>query len=599
MSHMEQRWRVFGRRLLGRFLAHFLSFIAVWALVILAQRLGTSVSTLEAAGMAAKFSMFWSDLSLGFAPGAATLLCVAIAWSFLGIAVSTRVSVLLACISIFVAASYARFPLPDQASGWLMWAGSMTPRGMQLFLIVSLGLASSLLLVRYMTRRYEALSSDDRLALTPEDEDFAYRDLVQSMLKFLCVLVSLAVLWRIADIRPVPAVAAADPRELRPSVILLSTDSSHHVEQLNKRMGSPHFSSWVVFGSPELNAKFDEILQCRYPIRLMGRAPVGARNPQREINDFLVPAALSSSGYSVNLLHAVSAGEASDTLKMFSRAYAHVRFFRRFGLLRPSRVFHTPDVQLAQMREAFTAAVGRGEPVFITSSMTTSAQVGSTGKESAEFETFIDVLKQQQWGNNLMIVVLELPPRQNQKAQLDLSLQSTTARVFFWMPQRLSEANLAPAAAKLIRGIDLGATLTARLRLSGVMPFCDGGALFDLSERPSLFPRDLVYQEYDLGNARPIFRQRGWLSSDGYRLEVLESNEGAEVRTYKFSMQEFFARTNWQAVRETTLKDEIVSQELNRQMDDFLRSTGVEILSLGEGRSAYSEPFRRIRLLER
>jgi hypothetical protein len=63
-------------------------------------------------------------------------------------------------------------------------------------------------------------------------------------------------------------------------------------------------------------------------------------------------------------------------------------------------------------------------------------------------------------------------------------------------------------------------------------------------------------------------------------------------------MQEFVARNTWQTVKETPLNDEIVSQELNRQMDDFLRSTGVEILNLGEGRFAYSEPFRRIRLLE-
>jgi hypothetical protein len=598
MSHMEQRWRVFGRRLLGRFMAHFLAFVLVWSVVILAHRLGTTVQELEEGGIAALMSSYWKDLRLGFAPGAATLICLSVAWSFLGIGVSARSSVLVASLSTFVAASLSRFPISEQASQWLLWGGNMTPRGMQLALVIGLGLASAILLVRHMTQRYEALSSDDRLALTPEDEDFAYRDLVQSMIKFLCVLLSAAALWRVADIRPVPAVAAADPRELRPSVILMATDSARHIEQISKQMGAPYFSSWVVFGSPELNAKFDEILQCRYPIRLMRQAPASVRNLQPEVNDFLVPAALSSSGYSVNLLNAVSSGEASASLKMFSRAYAHVRFFRRFGLLRPSRVFHTPDVQLAQMREAFSSAVGRGEPVFITSSLVSPNRSLETGKESAEFETFLEVLKQQQWGNNLMFVVLELSPQEHKKMEMDLSLQSTAARVFFWMPPRLSEATLAPAPAKLIRGIDLGATLSARLRLSGVMPLCDGGAMFDLSERPSLFPRDLVYQEFDLGSTKPVFRQRGWLSSDGYRLEVLESNDGATVRTYKFAMQEFVARNTWQTVKETPLNDEIVSQELNRQMDDFLRSTGVEILNLGEGRFAYSEPFRRIRLLE-
>jgi hypothetical protein len=596
---MEQRWRVFGRRLLGRFFAHFVAFIGLWSAVILAQQLGSPSSAAAVGTISERSAAFWKDMTLGFGSGAATLFCLSVAWSFLGIAVSTRWSVLLASLSTFVAASYSRFPVPEQASSWLLWSGNMTPRGMQLAVVIALGLTSAILLVRHMTVRYEELVSDDRLALTPEDEDFAYRDLVQSMLKFLCVLFSLGALWRVADIRPVPAVAAADLRELRPSVILLATESTQHVEQINKHMGAPYFSSWVVFGSPDLNAKFDEILQCRYPIRLMGRAPASTRNPQREVNDFLVPAALSSSGYSVNLLHAVTAGEASASLKMFSRAYAHVRFFRRFGLLRPSRVFHTPDVQLAQMREAFSAAVGRGEPVFITSSLVSPSQPASNSKDSAEFATFLEVLKQQNWGKNLMLVVLELAPQQLQKTRTDLSLQTTTARVSFWMPQRLSETNSTPASAKLIRGIDLGATLTARLRLAGVMPFCDGGALFDLSERPSLFPRDLVYQEYDFGNTNPVFRERGWLSSDGYRLEVLESHEGAAVRAYRFSMQEFLTRNSWQPVKETALNDVIVSQELNRQMDDFLRSTGVEILSLGEGRFAYSEPFRRIRLLER
>lgn len=544
------------------------------------------------------FFILVADLRIGFLPGVLALLCLSLAWTCIGIAATTRISVLVATLSTAVAAAFSRFPIPERASRWLIWAGTQTPKTMQLVFIFGLAVSSAVILVRHMTRQYGILASDDRLALTPEDEDFAYRDLVQSMAKFLGVLLSVSMLWSIADIRPMPAVSRADARELRPSVVLLATDNPEQLENLKQVLGPAQFNSWVIFGSPLTDAKFDEILHCRYPIRLMGGAPAVARNASRDTNEYLVPSALDVAGYSVSLLHAVSPGESSESLKMLSRAYAHIRLLRRFGLLLPSRVFHTPDVQLAQMREAFSSAVSRGEPAFMSASLLSFDRLAPRSTDSAEFKTFLEVLSLQGWLSNIMFVVLELPPRKLDKAKMELSSIHHCASDGLDACQ-MSDSAPTTFPVRLIRGIDLGASFAARLRLSGIVSQCDGAALFDLTERPSLFPRELVYQEYDSGNQNAVFRKRGWLSSEGYRLEIHESSEGAMFQAFKFSMQSLLNRNNWQPVQEVPLSEQSIVLELNRQLDDFLRSSGVEILNLGEGRVAYSEPFRRIRLLDK
>jgi hypothetical protein len=199
----------------------------------------------------------------------------------------------------------------------------------------------------------------------------------------------------------------------------------------------------------------------------------------------------------------------------------------------------------------------------------------------------------------MLIVLIELPVVDEPRGEDELSLRSTSARVSVWMPARMADMLVQQNALRLVRGIDVGASLAARLRLGEVISQCDGAALFDLSERPSLFPRDLVYQEIESGDDPTIFRRRGWLSSDGYRLELTETSGGANVKGYKFSLQSLMNREMGQNFEETPLREKNVLTELQRQIDDFLRASGVEILNLGEGRIGYSEPFRRVRMNQR
>jgi hypothetical protein len=392
-------------------------------------------------------------------------------------------------------------------------------------------------------------------------------------------------------------VAAADPREQRPSVLLMATHSTETLHLLRKKLGSERFSSWVVFGSPRTISKFDEILQCRYPIRLSGKSSVAPSSTQSRVQDTLVPLALSSVGYSVNLMHSSDGKNNGIPLQMWSRAYAHLKIFRRLGLLPPSRVFHTTDVQLAHIREALSSAVQRGEPAFISTAFRPSRSSLAIPSEQQEFQMFLDGLESQGWLEKLMFIVLELPDHQLQDEQLDLSLQSTSARVSIWMPRSLAELKLTSAPTTLIRGIDIGASITARLTPSSLLSQCDGATLFDLSERPSLFPRDLVYQEFETTHRRSLFRKRGWLSSDGYRLEVNETHDGVTVEAYKFSMQQLLQRSTADEIEEFPLQEETVVKELNRQLDEFLRGAGVEVLQLGHGRVGYSEPLRKVKFL--
>ncbi|NBO37035.1 hypothetical protein EBU99_00440 [bacterium] len=609
-SAKVQTWQEFGRRLLARYALQSVFLLLLWIVLLFVHELRTQlyqIPALSAHPVASwtRFSLHWKnflqDLGPAAVPALLTLQCVAAAWTLLGIALRIELAIVISLICAGVAGAFSRFPIPERASVWLIWGGVNTPRLFQFSLIMLTAAVSLAALARQLTAQYERLNLD-RLALAPEEEDLANRSLVQSMLLVLCVLLGGSLLWSVANVRPVPAIAAADRRELRPSVILFAVDHPIQSEELQKRLGEPIFHSSVVFGSPDTSAKFDEILQCRYPIRLIGQTANSGRNLARGINEFFVPAALDSAGYSVSLLHTASAGETSEALKILSRSYAHIKLFRRFGLLLPSRVFYTPGVQMAQVREALSLAVSKGEPAFVTASLLSRDGRKQTSDDFNEFATFLDSLAQQGWLKNMLFVLVELPfGVLDRTSNLELSLRSTSASVSVWMPGSLAETSLSQPPPSLVRGIDLGASLAARLRLSSLVSQCDGAALFDLSERPSLFPRDLVYQEIDIPQLGAVFRKRGWLSADGYRLELQETHEGAVSRVFKVFDKNRLAQNGRQMLvpEEVAVSDPAIALELNRQMDEFLRGTGVEILSLGNGRQAYSEPFRRVRLLER
>jgi hypothetical protein len=590
-------WREFGQRYFVRIMHHILLVVLVWAALLIyeeVRRTGASLgSPLSIAG-------HWSNLVKDTRPalmaGALTLVCFAWAWSSIALAAPRGVSLFLCFASTLLGGLFARFPIPDRAPAWMLLAGSDTPRIAQWSLIALAAVVSCGYLMMRMTRQYERLNRD-RLALSPDDEDIAVRSLVQSIVVFLVIIAGSVSLWNVANFRPVPAVAQADQRDQRPSVLFLAVDSPIHAQSLQRRLGEPFFRSWVIFGSPDTGAKFDEVLQCRYPIRLIGRNNNEQSEAAREARDFFVAAALESLGYSTTLLHTSSRGEASEALKMLSRNFAHVRFFRRFGLLLPSRVFYTPDVQLSQIREALGNAVGRAKPAFVTAALISRGGRQQTQADVEQFETFVDALQQQNWLKNILVVLLEFPSGFKDRSPRDLSVGNTSAQIAFYASGQLGDSALIQSPPKLVRGIDVGASLAARLRLESVVSQCDGAALFDLSERPSVFPRDLVYQEIDLSAGEEVFRKRGWLTSDGYRLELQESHEGALVNTFKFDLKQGAYNRTWEPVDERQLSDPLIRTELIRQIDDFLRTTGVEVLSLGNGRTAYSEPFRRIRLL--
>lgn len=543
------------------------------------------------------FFQTFQGIRQAFWPGCLSFLSVSVLWALLGFASPLKLSLSLASLATTFAALSSAYATPVAAPNWLQFAGPRTTSFIQLVLVLVLTGSSLWVLTRRLLLRYESIAGDDRLALSPEEEDYAYRDLVQSALRFVLTLFAVAGLWSVADVRPSPVVSPADPRELRPSLLLMATHSGETVSLLRKKLGSEQYNSWVVFGSPKTSAKFDEILQCRYPIRLSGKS-VSQEGRRIDVTpDTLVPLALSSVGYSVNLMHSAANQNAGMSLQMLSRAYAHLKLFRRFGLLPQSRVFHTTDVQLAHIREALSASVQRGEPAFITTALRTVRSSQDAFSDHQEFRMFLDGLDEQGWLEKLMFVVLELPAQGLQEEQLDLSLHSTTARVAIWMPRSLADLKLASASGTLVRGIDLGASITARLSTSSLLSQCDGATLFDLSERPSLFPRELVYQELEIDSRRNLFRKRGWLSSDGYRLEVQEFHNGVKVDAYRFSMKQFLARSTDDSIEETPLIEETVIKELNRQLDEFLKGAGVEVLSLGNGRVGYSEPLRKVKFL--
>ena len=597
MTQFGMRWRTFGQQILTRIAIHFCLLLLVWCLVILFRQYQSAGFLMSFFAVRDSVAATFYSLMESLWSGTLSVLIVSLLWAALGFASSLRVSLTISLFATGIAALNSSYAAPSFAPGWLSFAGARTASFLQLGAALALTLSSAYALIRRLVVRYETITGDDRLALSPEEEDYANRDLVQSLFKLVLVLFCLFGLWVIANVRPSPVVASADPREQRPSVLLLATHSDEALNVMRKKLGSAQFSSWVVFGSPRTISKFDEILQCRYPIRLTGKSSLVPSRGQAAVQDTLVPLALSSVGYSVNLMHASDGKGIGLPLQMWSRAYAHLKLFRRLGLLSPSRVYHTTDVQLAQIREALSSAVQRGEPAFISSALRTGRSPQFSHTEQQEFQMFLDGLETQGWLEKIMFIAMELPNHQLQDEQLDLSLQSTTARVSIWMPRAMADLKLTTASTNLIRGIDIGASITARLSPSSLLTQCDGATLFDLSERPSLFPRELVYQEFETNNKRSLFRKRGWLSSDGYRLEVNETYEGVTVEAFKFSMQQLLQRTMADAIEELPLQEETVIKELNRQLDEFLRGAGVEVLPLGNGRIGYSEPLRKVKFL--
>lgn len=597
MIHFGMRWRAFGEQILTRIVIHFAVLLLVWSFMFFYQHFRSAGFLMSLFAVRDALSVTFYSLLDSLWSGAFSVLLVSVLWATLGFASSLRLSLTISAIATGIAALSSSYASPLSAPTWLLFAGPRTASLLQLSAALILSLASAHVLLRSLVVRYEMIVGDDRLALSPEEEDYAYRDLIQSLFKFILVILCVIGLWSIANVRPTPVVAAADPREQRPSVLLMATHSADTLNMMRRKLGSEQFSSWVVFGSPRTISKFDEILQCRYPIRLSGKSSIATSRGQARVQDTLVPLALSSVGYSVNLMHSSDGKDVGIPLQMWSRAYAHLRLFRRLGLMAPSRVFHTTDVQLAQIREALTSAVTRGEPAFISTALRSARSPQSSISEQIEFQMFLEGLETQGWLEKLMFIAMELPERHLQDEQLDLSLQSTTARVAIWMPRSMADLKLTSASTSLIRGIDIGASITARLSPSSLLSQCDGATLFDLSERPSLFPRELVYQEFETNNKRSLFRKRGWLSSDGYRLEINETHDGVAVEAYKFSMKQLLQRSMTDAIEEVPLQEETVIKELNRQLDEFLRGAGVEVLPLGNGRVGYSEPLRKVKFL--
>lgn len=596
-------WKTFGRSYTLRLAAHVLTTHILWIGLLFYEELKKTLPVGESAGywlrLVNHLERFSTDARPAVVAGMLTLSCVGLAWTSLTLAIPLWLSLCFCAAMVGVGGLFARFPIPEQASAWLVFWGPESPRIFQLGLIFLAGGFSVGFLLTKLARQYDQLNQD-RLALSPAEEDLAIRAIVQSTLRFVLIVLGAVILWNVANTRPIPAVAQADPRETKPSVLLLAVDSEMQFDHLRKRLGEPFFQSWVVFGSPNLSAKFDEVLQCRYPIRLVGQTrPKKANDGFRDVRDFFVPAALESTGYLANLLHTSSPGEGSEALKMLSRNFSHLRLFRRFGLLLPSRVFYTPDVQLSQIREGLSQAVGRGKSAFLTASLLSRSGRLQTSDDSGQFETFLRALSEHGWLRNMIVVLLEFPSAPVESNSDQLSIGATSAKVSFWATGALADSSLIPSPPKLVRGIDVGTSLAARLRLSSVVAQCDGFALFDISERPSIFPRELVYQEVEMDENQDVFRKRGWLTSDGYRLEIRENQNGASATTFRFSLKQNSYERSLQPVEEKTVLEPAIGAELNRQLDDFLRSTGVEILNLGNGRMAYSEPFRRVRLLER
>jgi hypothetical protein len=598
---VEPRWGTFGRHYLLRVVVHILAVYALWGAILFYDEVSRSgdvfISSERLHSLITIWNRFVFELNSVLWSGLLSLACIGWSWASAGASVHLAISVLFCLLAAGATGLMARFAVPERVSEWIVWAGPQSSRNFQLLLIIVLLLTSVIVLFRRMTFQYERLTAD-RLALSPVAEDHAIRALVQStVLLFITVFGSLSS-WNISNARPIPAVAAADMREQKPSVLLFAVDSESYSSQIRKYLGEPFFKSWVVFGSPRIEDKFDEILQCRYPIRLIGTNESLRDDASGEAGDFFVTSALSGVGYSVSLSHEGAAADTSHSLKILSRSYAHVRLFRKFGLLLPSRVFYTPDVQLAQVREALSGAVGRGKAAFVTASLLSRGGHKQSPQDLSQFDVFLSALSRQNWLQNVMVVVLEFPKSAASGPFNELSLAATSAQVTFWASGVLADSSINPPIPKLVRGIDLGASVAARLRLSSVLSQCDGTALFDISERPSVFPRDLVYQELDEPSGKDIFRRRGWLTSDGYRLEVNESQQGAVLRTFKLSLRSVGSHRPQEPVDEVLVDDPLVSAELNRQLDDFLRTTGVEILNLGQGKMAYSEPFRRLRLLK-
>lgn len=594
-------WRAFGKQLLVSAAAHWLLIVGIWfVLLVLEESRHTPLIRPDGPSSSAFFNHwinFAKDLQPALLPGLLTFACLALAWSSLTITAPLSLSLGFCLISTLIGGIFAQFPLPDRAYPWLLWSGVETPRRMQLTNISIAGAIAFIFLMFRMTKQYERLNRD-RLALSPSEEDLAMRSLVQSILMMVLIILGGVSLWNIANLRPVPAIALADSRELKPAVLIFAVDSEEHSKALQNHLGQPFFRSGVIFGSPNTSAKFEEIIQCRYPIRLIGQAKSVRQSNDPSFNDYLVTAALEKNGYLVNLLHTSLPGESSESLKMLSRNFSHIRLFRRFGLLLPSRVFYTPDVQLSQIRETLTQAVNRGKSAFLTASLMSREGRKLTHEDYEQFETFLTTLTDQNWTKNILIILVEFPTGAHEKSQRDLSIAATSAHVSLWASGSLADSALIQNPPKIVRGIDLGASLAARLGLASVTAQCDGTALFDISERPSVFPRDLVYQEVDTIYDKDVFRKRGWLTSDGYRLELEETQDGAHANTYKFGMKFGSSRRTWDMFDELSVSDQNITQELNRQLDDFLRTTGVEILNIGPGRTAYSEPFRKIRLLK-
>lgn len=422
---------------------------------------------------------------------------------------------------------------------------------------------------------------------------------------------------------------------------LLSTSQAEVMPFLRSRILEADFFRPLVPGALEPLPVFAEIASCQYGLRNGVRVSYPDRGTRLRTHRSVFRAAreagyvaLVAGGSEGEFLHRVDFGlEApevpsldlanlarTDAVRSFAVLHAVLTLPRMGtlfdGLARDPGVFD-PNVVMASAVSQLNSRLPPGHPSLLTVFLPKIR----THWHEHDLKTIDDAIKglwtqldEQGWLHHSVVGLVGLPPLPAEGGANARGGTDPVSVLAFWTRGR-AETSLPPGLESgFVRAVDVAPTLARRLGLAMDLSGCDGVPLLDINDKAPAFPRDVAYQESNstatLEKALQTLeidesdglefqfpaktlsallhgKERSWVA-DRFRLAAVTTPEGVVFRLCNREVDPF-CQTDLLAEPTSRWEHRSTSQELIRQMTNFLRESGVDVLRTSEGRLFFSE----------
>lgn len=240
------------------------------------------------------------------------------------------------------------------------------------------------------------------------------------------------------------------------------------------------------------------------------------------------------------------------------------------------------------------------------------------------------------WLANAMVIVLGDHGENLYEGKLGMghgdevsSEYSTTTPLIIWTFGKVDEqAEQSPTHTRIVRTVDVAPTIARRLNFKMDLSQCDGLSLLDPPDKVTSFPRELAYQEsgvwFTPGEISPAgfervnypgiiglldldatkqhefalrqvlsssvlsAKERAWVG-ERYRLVARNTKDGVQFSLYDREADPA-AQNDLLKSKQNEELSKLVSREMIRQLEEYLQSQGVEMVTHKQNSHFYVDP---------